>query len=422
MDWKEYEKENGIKVIYKKFPEFHSVAIGVFVKTGSRYENMEFAGISHFIEHLLFKGTKNRSCNELKEAIEGVGGTFNGFTSIEATCYWIKILDKYIELSFDVLSDMIKNPLLKEEDIEKERKVIIEEINMYRDIPARYVHEIFDEILFENHPLGIPISGTPETLSRIKREDIINYLNSKYSGENIVISIAGKLEENKVKELVDKYFSEIPRKEENKFLEWENVFNGPKVKILIKETEQTHISFGGFCYSLEDERKYPLSILNVILGGNMSSRLFNRIREELGLAYEIRSSIRLCQDTGVFNISAGISPENLEKTMEEIVNELKKIKKDGVKKEEMERGKRFLISQILMGLEDNLEYMLWIGEQKLLKKKMERLREIVKKIEKVKKNEVEDVANEIFKSINSHLAVISPKGNEENLKNILGNL
>jgi predicted Zn-dependent peptidase len=422
MDWYEYKKENGVKLIYKRFPEFHSVAVGVFVKTGSRYENPEFAGISHFIEHLLFKGTKNRSCNEIKEAIEGVGGTFNGFTSTEGTCYWVKILDKYLNLSFDVLSDMIKNPLLSEEDLEKERNVIIEEINMYRDIPARYVHELFDNLIFEKHPLGIPIAGTPETLSRIKREDIIDYINKKYSGVNIVVSVAGKFEIKELKKIFDKFFDGIEKKKENQFEKFGERKDGPKVKLLIKDTEQTHISFGGFAFSFEDEKRYPLSVLNVILGGNMSSRLFNRIREQQGLAYEIRSFVRQYQDTGIYNISAGVSGENLEKAIREIIKELKEIKEKGVKDDEVERAKRFLISQFLMGLEDNLEYMLWIGEQKLLKKKMEKINEIVKKIEKVKRNQVEEIAKEIYKKENSYLAVISKNGNEEKLKEIISEL
>ncbi|MGB9677289.1 MAG: M16 family metallopeptidase [Candidatus Ratteibacteria bacterium] len=422
MDWYEYKKENGVKLIYKRFPEFHSVSVGVFIKTGSRYENLEFSGISHFIEHLLFKGTKNRSCNEIKEAIEGVGGSFNGFTSAEGTCYWIKILDKYLSLSFDVLSDMIKNPLLNQEDIEKERNVIIEEINMYRDIPARYVHELFDNLVFENHPLGVPISGKPETLKKIKRDDLVDYINSKYTGENIVVSVVGKFEEKKLKKIFDKYFDGIEKKEENEFEKWDGKMDGPKVKLMIKDTEQTHISFGGFSYSFEDERRYPLSVLNVILGGNMSSRLFNKIREELGLAYEIRSFIRQYRDTGIYNISAGVSPENLEKALSETIKVMKEIKEKGVKEDEVERGKRFLISQFLMGLEDNLEYMIWIGEQRLLREKMEKISEIVKKVEKIKRKDVEDVANDLFKKENLYLAVISPKGKEENLKEIISEI
>ena len=176
MEWKEYKTEKGIKLIYRKIPEFSSVAVGVFVRAGSRTENDEIAGISHFIEHILFKGTKKRTGNRIKEEIEGVGGILNGFTSEEATCYWIKILNEYIERTFDVLSDMIKNPALKDEDIEKERSVILEEINMYKDIPAKYVYEIFDSILFYKHHLGRPIAGTVETVKKITKEDMKKYL------------------------------------------------------------------------------------------------------------------------------------------------------------------------------------------------------------------------------------------------------
>ncbi|MCM8771851.1 MAG: pitrilysin family protein [candidate division WOR-3 bacterium] len=422
MDWHEYELENGTKLIYKKLSGFHSVAVGVFVKTGSRFEEREFAGISHFIEHLLFKGTKNRSCNEIKIAIEGVGGSFNGFTATEGTCYWIKILDEYLELSFDILSDMIKNPLLKEEDIEKERNVIIEEINMYRDIPAKYVHELFDNLIFKDHPLGMPISGTPETLLRIKREDLFNYINTKYSAENIVVSVAGNFESKNLKKFFEKYFSDIQKRRENEFEKWEGKKEGPKVTLMTKETEQTHISFGGFAYSFEDDRKYPLSVLNVIIGGNMSSRLFNRIREELGLAYEIRSYVKGYKDTGIFNISAGVSPDNLEKVMIEIIKELREIKTNGVKEDEVERSKKFLISQFLMGLEDNLEYMFFIGEQKLLRDRMEKIKDIVGKIEKVKREDVNEIAKEIFNNENFYLAVISPKGDEGKLKEIIGEI
>ncbi|MCM8808041.1 MAG: insulinase family protein, partial [Candidatus Omnitrophica bacterium] len=191
---------------------------------------------------------------------------------------------------------------------------------------------------------------------------------------------------------------------------------------MTKETEQTHISFGGFAYSFEDDRKYPLSVLNVIIGGNMSSRLFNRIREELGLAYEIRSYVKGYKDTGIFNISAGVSPDNLEKVMIEIIKELREIKTNGVKEDEVERSKKFLISQFLMGLEDNLEYMFFIGEQKLLRDRMEKIKDIVGKIEKVKREDVNEIAKEIFNNENFYLAVISPKGDEGKLKEIIGEI
>ena len=418
MDWKEYELKTGTKIIYKNIPEFHSIAVGVWIKNGSRFEEKKLAGISHFIEHLLFKGTKNRTGDQIKEAIEGVGGTFNGFTSAEATCYWIKILSDYTETSIDVLSDMIKNPFFKDEDMKKERNVIIEEIKMYMDIPAKYVHEIFDEILFENHPLGRPIAGTPETVGSITKEQIFQYIENHYTGENIVISIVGNIKEDKMKEYIEKYFSDVKVKRKNEFEKWNGKPKGPKVKIMKKETEQSHIVIGGFGFSRNDEKKYPLAVLNVILGGNMSSRLFNRIREKLGLAYEIRSFTRHYDDTGIFAIAAGVSPQNTEKAIDAIVSELIEIKEKGVKENEIERGKKFLISQFLMGLEDNLEYMMWIGEQRLLKDKLSTVDEVVQKINKVEKKDIEEVAGEIFKKENFYLALIGPEGNEENILKI----
>ena len=180
MDSKDIILKNKARIVYKRIPQYHSVSVGMFIKAGSRFETEENSGVSHLIEHLLFKGTKKRSCNSIKEEIEGVGGTFNGFTSEEITCYWIKILGDYFDLSFDVLSDMIQNPSMKNEDIEKERRVVLEEINMYRDIPARYVFEVFDRQLFDNHPLGQPIAGTPESVKGMSKENILNYMKNCY--------------------------------------------------------------------------------------------------------------------------------------------------------------------------------------------------------------------------------------------------
>jgi len=412
MEWKEYKSEKGIKLIYRKIPEFNSVAVGVFVKAGSRTENNEIAGISHFIEHILFKGTKKRTGNQIKEEIEGVGGILNGFTSEEATCYWIKILDEYIEKTFDVLSDMIKNPSLKEEDIEKERLVILEEINMYKDIPAKYVHEIFDSILFYKHHLGRPIAGTVETVKSIKKEDMKKYLKRFYNSLNIVVSVAGNFSESKIKKLCDKYFIIRKGKEEN-FDIWKGKEEKPKVKILKKDTEQTHIVMGGIAFSREDKRKYPLSILSTILGGNMSSRLFNKIREEMGLAYDIRSYTRSYVDTGAFIISAGVNPSNSLKTTKAVIEELIKVRNEGVKEEEIERAKKYIISHTLMELEGNLEYMMFLGEQRLLRKKVTPVKEIIENIKRVSEKDIKMVAEKLFTQNNFHLAMIGPEGDEE---------
>lgn len=415
MEWQEFKINNGIRVIYKHIPEFHSVSTGIWIKAGSRFETENISGISHFIEHLLFKGTKKRNYKQIKEAIEGVGGTFNGFTSEEATCYWIKILGEYLELSIDVLADMIQNPLLKRKDIEKERNVIIEEINMYKDIPARYVFELFDETLYNGHPLGQPIVGTVESIKRTEKEDMHRYIKNFYTAENIVVSIAGNINEMTMRRAVEKYLSPVPKKADNTFVLWKREPAGPKIKVLNKKTEQTHIVMGGLAPGRADRKRYPLAVLNTILAGNMSSRLFNRIREEMGLAYAIKGMTKHYQDTGAYLIYAGVSPENTEKAVSAITDELKKIRDNGVKQNEMERAKKFIISQILMELEDNLEYMLWMGEQRLLREKVISIKETVEEIKRVNSGNVKDIAGELFKAKNMYLSLIGPSVDREKL-------
>jgi predicted Zn-dependent peptidase len=415
MEWQEFNLHNGIRVIYKVLPGTHSVSTGIFVKMGSRYENQSLSGVSHFIEHLLFKGTKKRNYRQIKESIEGVGGTFNGFTSEEATCYWIKILGEYVGLSIDVLADMIQNPLLKDNDVEKERRVIIEEINMYRDIPGKYVFEIFDGTLYSEHPLGQPIAGTSETMDKITKKGISNHIKNSYTAENIVVSISGNISENALFKSVEKHLSSVEKKRKNTCKKWQRKSIGPRINIVKKKTEQTHIVMGGLAPSRFNENRYPLTVMNTILGGNMSSRLFNRIREKMGLAYAIKSMTKHYQDTGTYLVYAGVSPDNTEKSVEAVVDEMQKIKEHGVKKIEVERAKKFVTSQILMGLEDNLEYMLWLGEQKLFRNKPVTIKEVLEKINAVSIEQIKDIAVELFKPENFCLALIGPKADEERI-------
>ncbi|MCM8820812.1 MAG: insulinase family protein [Candidatus Omnitrophica bacterium] len=422
MEWQEFKIKNGIRIIYKVLPEFHSVSTGIWIKTGSRFETEKISGISHFLEHLLFKGTKKRNYRQIKEAIEGVGGTFNGFTSEEATCYWIKILGEYLELSLDVLSDMIQNPLLKEKDIEKERNVIIEEINMYRDIPARYVFELFDETLYNGHPLGQPITGTVESVKNIKRDDMLQYIMDFYTSENIVVSIAGNLNEKNIDKFISRYLTPVKSRKDNTFILWKRKKSGPDARVLIKDTEQTHIVIGGLAPDRFDNKRYPLAVLNTILAGNMSSRLFNRIREEMGLAYAIKGMIKHYQDTGAYLIYAGVSPDKTEKATSAIIEEMKKIKEKGPNSNEMKRAKKFIVSQILMDLEDNLEYMLWIGEQRLLRKKLITIKETVERINSVSAKDVKDIAEELFKPDNIYLSLIGRDADEERMVKIISRI
>ncbi|MCM8805607.1 MAG: insulinase family protein [Candidatus Omnitrophica bacterium] len=418
MDWKIQNLENGIPVIYKQRDDCYSVSIGFFICCGTRYEPSQHSGISHFVEHLLFKGTETRSARELKEAIEGRGGTFNAFTAEEVTCYYVKILEPHIETGIDILSDMIRNPLFNPEEINRERNVIIEEINMYMDIPARYVFDLLDEVMFTNHPLGTSGLGTPETLKNIDRNTLIEFIKKFHTGNNIVISVVGKFKEEKLFKLIENFLKSIPSGERSQFLPFQNYKNQPDYKIKTKEIEQCHFCLGFYSYPREDERRFSFSVANTILGGNMSSRLFNEVRENRGLAYDIRSYSKSYYDTGAAIISAGLSPENLTECIKIIKDQINLISETTVKEEELERAKEYIASQFLMGLEDPMEYMLWIGEQKATRKKMLSVKDVEEKIRKVTVEDVQNVCKDIFGK-NAFFAMIGPEDKKEQVSKIL---
>ncbi|MCM8759448.1 MAG: insulinase family protein [Candidatus Omnitrophica bacterium] len=418
MDWKIFELKNGISVVYKTIEESYSVSMGTFVKAGVRYEMPQYSGISHFVEHLLFKGTTTRNARELKEAIEGKGGSFNAFTAEEITCYHIKILKQHLKTGIEILTDMLVNPLFDPKDIEKERNVILEEINMYLDIPARHVYELLDSVMFENHPLGTSGLGTPETLQNINRNELFDYTDNFHKGKNIVASFAGKFDEDELLKIVESYLGNIPEGKSSSFKPFKNFNSTNKYNIKTKDTEQCHFCIGFYAYPREDERKFPLAVANTILGGNMSSRLFNEVRENRGLVYDIRSLTKSFYDTGAAIISAGLRPENLTACLKVIKDQLHLIMDVKVSQEELERAKEFLVSQFLMGLEDSMEYMLWIGEQKATRNKMMSVKEVEEKIRCVTVEDVQQVCKEIF-SKNLFFAMIGPENKEEEVSKIL---
>ncbi|HOJ31608.1 MAG TPA: pitrilysin family protein, partial [bacterium] len=409
---------NGASVIYKQRHDCFSVSMGIIVGSGVRYESLEHSGISHFVEHLLFKGTKKRSANQLKEAIEGKGGSFNAFTGEEIVCYYIKILERHLETGLDILSDMITNPLFDPEEINKERNVILEEINMYMDMPARYVFDLLDAAMFENHPLGTSGLGTPETLKKIDRQSLIDYVRRFHTGKNLTISVAGQFEEKNLINLVERFFGHIHDGEKGQFVPFENNQGHARYKIKTRETEQCHFCIGFYSYPREDEKRFPLAVANVILGGNMSSRLFNEVREKRALVYDIRSHIKSYYDTGAAIISAGLTPANLLECVKIIKDQLNCIVEVKVSDEELMRAKEYLVSQFLMGLEDTMEYMLWIGEQKATRKRMLSIEEIENKIKDVTAKDVQNVCRDIF-SKNACFAMIGPQDRTEEILKIL---
>ncbi len=412
--------DNGLRIISHHMPGRHSVSLGIWIKVGGRYENESNKGVAHFLEHLLFKGTKNYSCRKLKESIEGVGGSFNGFTSEELTCYLVKMPGAYMKRALNILSDMVINPALPEAEIKKERAVILEELKMYRDLPQSYVYELLDELLWPKHPLGSPIIGTVDSVSSMVKKDLVKFKDEFYTASNMVISAAGDIDEERLKDAALKVFSRFPRKKENSFITVRQKQQGKGLKVFDKDTEQTHMALGFRSFKREHPLRHALSLLHIILGANMSSRLFNEIREKRGLAYEIGTAVKRFHDTGAFLVHAGIDNDKVDNAIPLILKELSRIKKELVAKGEFDRAKEFYMGQLKLGLEDTMEHMLWIGESTAALNRAYSLDEIISEVQRVTRKDVCEAAKEVFKEENLQLSLIGPlKGSEHRIEKLL---
>ena len=420
QEYKKTTLSNNLKIVTHSMPGMQSVALGIWIKAGGRYEDHKNKGISHFLEHLLFKGTREYSCRKIKESIEGVGGSLNGFTSEELTCYLVKIPGRYLDLALDILSSMVISPSLAAADVEKERGVILEEIKMYKDLPQAYVHELLDELLWPDQPLGLSIAGTFESVSGIKREDITSYKKGYYTPSNIVISAAGSLDSHKLTKRIEKISAGFKGENINKFVAAEEIQSKPALKILDKATEQTHLALGFHGFKREHPLKHALALLHVILGANMSSRLFNEVREKRALAYEIGTQVKRFQDTGAFIVHAGIDNSKVIKAIGVILKEIGRIKGALVTEDEFKRAKEFYLGQLMLALEDTLDHMLWIGESTISTDKTHSLEEIIKEVNKLKRQDIQKAAMDIFNEKNLNVALIGPlKQDQGNIYNQL---
>jgi len=418
--YKKVRLDNGLRIISHRMPDMQSVALGIWIKAGGRYESEKFKGISHFLEHLLFKGSKKYSCRKIKESIEGVGGSLNGFTSEEMTCYLVKMPSRYLALALDILSDMVVNPSLPGLEIEKEKAVILEEIKMYRDQPQSYVYELLDELLWPGQPLGTPIIGTVDSVSRITGDDLRIFKERFYTPANIVVSAAGDLDSKNLEKGVAAIFSRQKGRSINTFLAAKEEQGRPRLKVLPKDTEQTHMVLGFHSFRREHPLRHALAMLHIILGANMSSRLFDELREKRGLAYEIGTQVKRFQDTGAFLVHAGIDNRKVVDAVRLILKALKKVKDKLVAIDEFRRAKEFYLGQLMLALEDTLDHMFWIGESTTTMDKTYSFKGIVKEMNKVKREDIRGVARRIFKQENLNLALIGPlKNREEKIRNQL---
>jgi predicted Zn-dependent peptidase len=405
--------ENGLTLVTHRMPKMQSVALGIWIKVGGRYESVENKGISHYLEHLLFKGSKKYSCQEIKESIEGVGGALNGFTSEEATCYLVKLPSRHLDLAFDILSDMVESPLLLKNDIQREKTVILEEIKMYKDLPQSYVYDLLDELMWPDQALGMSVLGSVESVSRIERRGLASFKQGHYGPANIVVSAAGLLDHDVLVRRVKKMFRGSNGVKKNQCAQAIQQQSKPQVKFYPKETEQTHVALGFHSFKRGHPLKHALGLLHVILGGNMSSRLFNELREKRGLAYEIGTQVKRFQDTGAFIVHAGIDNKKVNEALALIFKELKRISHALVKEDEFQRAKEFYLGQLMLALEDTLDHMLWIGESTLAMDKTYALADIFKEVRQVKRQDILQAAREILRHERLNIALIGPCQEQE---------
>ncbi|NQS99455.1 MAG: insulinase family protein [Candidatus Omnitrophica bacterium] len=414
-----YEKtqlDNGLTVASHRMPSRVSVSLGVWMKAGSRYEPKDINGISHFLEHLLFKGTAKRSCEEIKQAVEGIGGSLNGFTSEELTCYLARVPGKYLAPALDVLSDMALNACLRTEDIELERKVILEEIRMYKDLPSHFVQDLLDGLLWPDQPLGRNIAGEDETVSGINREQLVTYKQKFYHPKNILVVACGNLRHQALIEKAKNFFATSSRATTNGFVPACEKQQRVQLKIKVKDIEQTHLALGVHSLPRTDPQRFALGLLHIILGANMSSRLFREVRETRGLAYAISTSLKFLQDTGAFMVHAGIDNKRLPEALEIILEQLRLIKKELIAPDELGRAKEYYIGQLILALEDTSNHMLWLGENYISLNEFLEPKEIIRQVQKIEAEELRELAKRILQTSKLNLALIGPIKDKDNNK------
>lgn len=424
LDYKTFKLKNGVRVVTVPLKSTGAVTSLILVGTGSHYEKKELAGISHFLEHLFFKGSKKYpNAKKISTILDTIGASYNAFTAEEVTGFYVKTVKNKAELALDVMSDYLKNPLFKTAEIERERGVILEELHMDYDMPQRHVYDVFKESLYGDQPAGRDIGGDEKSVLNIKPKDIRDYFKKQYRGDNIVAVFSGNISHAEGKKLAHKFLKDLPGG--NSF-EKEPVAvpdgSGPNIAIKSRKSDQTHIMLGFNGINMSDDRRYAVDVLSVILGGGMSSRLFSEIRERRGLAYYVHAGASSGTDWGYFAAGAGINNAKVEDAVTVLVRELKKIKKNAVSAEELRKAKSHIEGSILLGLETSNSVAFYMGELELLLNEIIMPGEYVKNIKKVRSGDIKKIANDIFTKDAARLALIGPYKDKDKLQKILSKL
>jgi predicted Zn-dependent peptidase len=388
---------NGLTILTEEMEHIRSVSIGIWVKTGSRHEQAEVNGISHFVEHMLFKGTKSRTAEDIARQVDSIGGNMDAFTAKECVCFNIKVLDEHLPVAIDVLSDMVLNPLFSGADIQREQGVILEEIKMDEDNPDYLVHEIFTQNFWKGHALGKPILGTKETVKRFDQPVLLDYFGKRFYAQNLIVAAAGRVNHEEFADLIAKRLDRVPAAK--------NGFHDapPKTvsRIIMrnkKALEQVQICVGVPSHHISHEKRYAGYILNTLLGGGMSSRLFQNVRERQGLAYAIYSELSPYRDTGCLSVYAGTSRESAPKVVELIVDEFRNLKREPVTADELRRAKDQLKGSLMLSLESSTARMSNLARQEMYFDRFFGLDEIVQKIEEVTTEDLMEMAEQFFRT------------------------
>ncbi|MEK7617036.1 MAG: pitrilysin family protein [Patescibacteria group bacterium] len=411
---------NGLTLITINLPHLDSVTTLVAAGAGSRYETKSVNGISHFLEHMFFKGSrKYPTAEQIATLVDGIGAINNAATDREITYYWIKSSSKHIELSSDILSSMIKESLLVEEEIEKEKGVIVEELRMYRDNPQRYIWELYMRLQFGDQPLGWDIGGDEKTIMKLIRDDFITYMDSLYSPKNMALVFAGKLPSD-IQKIAEKYFLDLPQRSQYKAKGYiKQKQTKPKLNIFYKKTDQANLILGVEGYGRDDNKRYGASVLGTILGEGMSSRLFLQVRERRGLAYHISAGCGFYMDTGIFTVYAGLKLEKIEEGLEVILAEITRTISEKVTEDELKKAKEMIRGRLAIWQESTNFLAEYFGTKFVLDRKIETFEEYLKKIDAITALDVQKVAGELFQKQRFNLQIVGPFKEKDKFEQLL---
>ncbi|MBV9105057.1 MAG: insulinase family protein [Verrucomicrobia bacterium] len=400
--------ENGVRIATREMAEMKSVSVGIWIAVGGRHEPEELCGISHFLEHLLFKGTTKRSGKDITEEVEGLGGFVNAFTTEDHTCIYAKAASQHLPTLANVLSDMYVNSLFAEQEIERERDVIREEILMYKDQPGQFSQELLTEAMWPRHALGRPLTGSLETVSRIQRAQLLKFVAENYNGLSTVVTVAGRCTHEEVVRHFRNKLKKLPRGRAPVFQRWNEVKRDQRVLVVKDETEQTHLALGYHAMSRTDDRRHAMKLLSVILGENMSSRLFQQLRERYAFCYSVHSGTLVLEDSGLVSICVGLEPQKLRSALRAIHRELDKLCKKPPTRKELYQAQEYTIGQNELGLESTTNQIMWMGESMIAYDKVVDPEKVQAKFKEVTADQIQQVANLCFAPQRMGLGVVGP--------------